>query len=187
MKLFYTLSAVLLAAAPAHAGLSLSVRDLPFPKIKLKATLLVSCRRRPRPRPRSGLALYGGVVCTRARGAGAGRREEKRPAGHVPTPPPPLRPPSHPIDPHPTRATQPQVTATDTTVKDLSTLNLEGAVETVLADDVVFGGTYNYNAAVAKPEEIYIKKAFDVKLVRRVVGLSNRCWVLGLAWGGCLG
>lgn len=57
-----------------------------------------------------------------------------------------------------------QVTATDTTVKDLSTLNLEGAVETLLADDVVVGGTYNYNAAVAKPEEIYIKKAFDVKL-----------------------
>lgn len=50
-------------------------------------------------------------------------------------------------------------------MKDLSTLNLEGAVETFLADDVVVGGTYNYNAAVAKPEEIYIKKAFDVKLV----------------------
>ena len=58
----------------------------------------------------------------------------------------------------------PQVTATDTTVKDLSSLNLEGAVETFLADDVVVGGTYNYAAAVAKPEEIYIKKSFDVKM-----------------------
>lgn len=57
------------------------------------------------------------------------------------------------------------MTATDTTVKDLSTLNLEGAVETVLADDVVVGGTYNYNAAVAKPEEIYVKKTVDAKLV----------------------
>ncbi len=62
------------------------------------------------------------------------------------------------------------MTATDTTVKDLSTLNLEGAVETFLADDVVVGGTYNYNAAVAKPEEIYIKKAFDVKLVSGLDG-----------------
>ena len=56
------------------------------------------------------------------------------------------------------------MTATDTTVKDLSSLNLEGAVETFLADDVVVGGTYNYAAAVAKPEEIYIKKSFDVKM-----------------------
>lgn len=63
------------------------------------------------------------------------------------------------------------MTATDTTVKDLSTLNLEGAVETVLADDICVGGVYNYNAAVAKPEEIYIKKAFDVKLVSTCVSV----------------
>ncbi len=45
MKLFYTLSAVLFAAAPASAGLSLSVRDL---KLKLRHTRLMG-RRRPRP------------------------------------------------------------------------------------------------------------------------------------------
>lgn len=57
------------------------------------------------------------------------------------------------------------MTATDTTVKDLSGLNLEGAVETVLSDGVVVGGVYNYNAAVAKPEEVYLKKSFETKLV----------------------
>ena len=75
------------------------------------------------------------------------------------------------------------MTATDTTVKDLSTLNLEGAVETFLADDVVVGGTYNYNAAVAKPEEIYIKKAFDVKLVSGLDGWLGGGLVLrGWLW-----
>ena len=76
------------------------------------------------------------------------------------------------------------MTATDTTVKDLSTLNLEGAVETFLADDVVVGGTYNYNAAVAKPEEIYIKKAFDVKLVSGLDGwLGGGAGFEGVALG----
>lgn len=65
--------------------------------------------------------------------------------------------------PQPTRysRTHQQVTATDTTVKDLSTLNLEGAVETVLADDVVVGGTYNYNSAV-----------------RGIVGYVFVCWMM---------
>lgn len=59
-----------------------------------------------------------------------------------------------------------QVTATDTTVKDLSALNLEGAVETYLADGITVGGTYDYNEAVGRPDELYIKKSFDVNLVR---------------------
>lgn len=57
-----------------------------------------------------------------------------------------------PSPPHPSL----QVTATDTTVKDLSTLNLEGAVETFLADDVVVGGTYNYNAGTSCREVSWV-------------------------------
>lgn len=91
---------------------------------------------------------------------GPGRKETEKPATYPLLQHPTLTPPHHPIHDTPR-----QVTATDTTVKDLSTLNLEGAVETVLADDVVVGGTYNYNSAVAKPEEIYVKKTLDVKLV----------------------
>jgi len=61
-----------------------------------------------------------------------------------------------------------QVTATDTTVRDLSALNLEGAVETYLADGITVGGTYDYNEANARPDELYIKKSFDVNLVREM-------------------
>lgn len=53
------------------------------------------------------------------------------------------------------------VTFKDTVVKDLSSLNLEGNIEATLADDVVVGGTYSHEAAVAKPEEVYFKKGFE--------------------------
>lgn len=71
MKLFYTLSAVLLAAAPAHAGLSLSVRDLTnrLPDLRLWASLLVRRRECPPhpvlacvgPPPTLPHALHGGA------------------------------------------------------------------------------------------------------------------------------
>jgi hypothetical protein len=66
-----------------------------------------------------------------------------------------------------------QITAKENAIRDLSSLGLEGSIETFLADGIVVGGTYDYSAAVAKPNEIYIKKSFDVKIVSATTNASG--------------